>query len=372
MKVLFYAVNGLGLGHLVRLLAIARKLRLLAPRAELLFLTSSEADSLVYREGFAALKVPSKNIREESGLRKKTFVRLIHTVVWNVVSSYSPDVLVVDTFPLGNLQELVPILGWEMGKVFVFREQRPEMARRPAVQNSLRRYDRVIVPHDETEDPPVPAGVDVAKVGPILIRDREEVLSREEARRVLGIPADRQVVYASFGGGGDPEVERCLSLVLEAAREHGDLYAVLAPGPLYRRDRQEGPGKRAAAALAAMEGRTTTLDHFPAVEVFRAFDLAVSGVGYNSSHELLHVGVPGAFIPFHRVVDDQGARARWIAEREAGINIPAPDLEAVRAALGQLLDPAVRSRISRRARRLVPDNGAERAAQAILEVAQAR
>jgi UDP:flavonoid glycosyltransferase YjiC (YdhE family) len=369
LRFIFYAVNGLGLGHVVRLLAIARKLRARARDAEILFVTSSEADSVIYREGFAALKVPSKNVRVEVGLPKDAYVKLVQTVVWNAVSSFDPDVLVVDTFPTGNLQELVPLLTWEMRKVFIFREQKEEMARRPLLQNSLKLYDRVIVPHDEAEDLPLPEGVVAVRVGPILIRDRDEILSRGEARLKLGFADERTVVYASFGGGGDPEVDRCLRLVLTLALERPDLQVVLAPGPLYR----PGSGARrrgeVEALLGRLGGRASVLEHFPAVEVFRAFDLAVSGVGYNTSHELLYTGVPAIFIPFPRVLDDQGARARWIAAHEAGVTVPVPDLDSLREALLDLLRPGAREAVSRNAQRLVSQNGADRAAREILAVA---
>jgi predicted glycosyltransferase len=361
LRALFYAVNGLGLGHVVRLLAIARKLRRRARSAEILFVTSSEADSVIYREGFAALKVPSKSIREEAGIAKSTYQRLVQTVVLNAVTSFAPDVLVVDTFPTGNLQELLPILAWDLRKVFVYREQREEMARRPLLQNSLKLYDRVLVPHDEGEDLPLPDGVPVVRVGPILIRDRDELWTRDEARRRLDVPAEGLAVYASFGGGGDPEVDRCLRLVLSCAKEREDLAVVVAPGPLFRRD--------TAALLESLGPRGLSMEHFPAVELFRAFDAAVAGVGYNTSHELLYAGVPGLYIPFPRVLDDQGARARWIEDQAAGLALSAPDLDSMRTALGRLLDPGLRRDFSRRAERLVPDNGADRAAREILEVA---
>lgn len=382
-RVLFYAVNGLGLGHVVRLLAIARKVRKRAPDTEILFLTSSEADNVIYREGFAALKVPSKNIREESGVRKNTYLKLIQSVVWSTVTSFDPDVLVVDTFPTGNMQELVPILSWDLRKVFVFREQREEMARRPALRDAMRLYDRVLVPHDEAHDVPVPEGVQPVKVGPILIRDRDEVLSREAARQRLGLAPAASVVYASFGGGGDPEVDRCLRLCLQAVREREDQHIVLAPGPLYRQSAQTrgrvceatapvtargGKLPDAATLLEALGPRAKVLDHFPAAELYRAFDFAVAGVGYNTSHELLHVGIPAVYIPFPRVLDDQGARARWIVEGGAGLSLPAPDLETLRAAMDQLRDPGVREGMQKKARRLVPDNGADRAARTILDL----
>src|SRR4051812_4088241 len=64
LRVVCYAVNGTGVGHITRLLAIARWLRRYAAaldrRLEIWFLTSSEADGLVFAEGFAAFKIPSK------------------------------------------------------------------------------------------------------------------------------------------------------------------------------------------------------------------------------------------------------------------------------------------------------------------------
>ena len=67
------------------------------------------------------------------------------------------------------------------------------MARRPLLQHSLRLYDRVIVPHDEAQEVPVPEGVAAVSVGPILIRDRDEVMPREAARRKLGLAEGRTV-----------------------------------------------------------------------------------------------------------------------------------------------------------------------------------
>ena len=123
-RILFYAVNGLGLGHVTRLLAIARQVRRLAPGAEIVFFTSSEAEDVIFREGFAAFKVPSKSIRLEAGLRSSTYARMLQTVTLNLLASFHPHILVVDTFPAGAIQELLPVLRWESRKVFVYRAQR--------------------------------------------------------------------------------------------------------------------------------------------------------------------------------------------------------------------------------------------------------
>ena len=60
MRIIFYASNGFGLGHLMRTLAIARQLRKRVGNAEFIFLTNSEASHLAWDEGFATVKLMSR------------------------------------------------------------------------------------------------------------------------------------------------------------------------------------------------------------------------------------------------------------------------------------------------------------------------
>ncbi|WP_229635446.1 hypothetical protein, partial [Pseudomonas syringae] len=48
---LFLPINGAGLGHVSRALAVAKELRTQKPEAHIVFLTTSIAVHLVYREG---------------------------------------------------------------------------------------------------------------------------------------------------------------------------------------------------------------------------------------------------------------------------------------------------------------------------------
>lgn len=363
MRILFYAVDGLGLGHVTRTLAIARQVRALEPAAEILFLTASEADNVIYREGFAAVKLPSKTIRRETRLRASTYGRLVSVVSWNAIATFNPHVLVVDTFPAGAIHELLPLLRWDMRKVFIFRAQRAEHAHAGLMQSALRLYDRVLIPHSEGEaEIPVPPEVAAQWVGPILIRSRDEALGRREAREALGLPAEGTVIYATFGGGGDQEIAASVQAAEEAcARLAGsqEIRLAVACGPLFRE--AQGCG---AAKVTWLQG------HYPMALYLRAFDAAIAATGYNTATELLHVGVPTVFIPYARTVDDQEARAARIAAAGAGLTVPAPEPDLLAAALRRLLDPGTAERLSAAARALVPENGAERAARAILDAAR--
>jgi UDP-N-acetylglucosamine--N-acetylmuramyl-(pentapeptide) pyrophosphoryl-undecaprenol N-acetylglucosamine transferase len=353
LRILFYAVDGLGLGHVSRLLAIARQVRRQRADAHCLFLTASEAGEVIFREGFPAFKVPSRTARVTAALEPARYARMVQTVTWSLVSAFDPHLLVVDTFPAGTLQELLPLLRWNISKVFVFREQQPRYAADPYLQGILRLYQQVIVPHARGEcNLPVPEGVPAHWVGPVLLRERDEALSREEARAQLGLPLGGPWVLVSFGGGGDAEGRR---LATQCAALQGRFPAVgfaLAPGPLWPE--------------SVPLPRLPLIRQYPLAPYLPAFDAAISAAGYNTAHELLHFGMPSVFLPVAKGVDDQQARARRIAEAGAGVVLDNPSDEALADGLARVLDPASGRRYAESARALVPPGGAAAAARAIL------
>ena len=188
-RLLFYAVNGLGLGHVTRMLAIARAVRILRPGAQILFVTTTEADHVIYREGFASVKIPSRTIIQRTGIQPGVYNKLAQTVVMNTVAAYNPAILIADTFPVGASQELLPTLSWNMRRVFVYRAQIAERAADTQFQTLLTAYDLAIIPHEiDSETLPLPPTLRPVWTGPILIRNRAEALSKVEARRRLGLP----------------------------------------------------------------------------------------------------------------------------------------------------------------------------------------
>src|SRR5438067_2466635 len=84
------------------LVALAWAVRAAQPAAEILFLTASEASHLIYREGFAAIKVPSRTAAATGRLRRDSLLRVTQAVAWNTMLAFDPHALVVDTFPAGT------------------------------------------------------------------------------------------------------------------------------------------------------------------------------------------------------------------------------------------------------------------------------
>ncbi|MGE0712176.1 MAG: glycosyltransferase [Planctomycetota bacterium] len=363
IRIVNYAVNGRGVGHLTRLVAINRWLRRYAAycgaRAEVYFLTSSEADGLLFQEGFASFKLPSKTVVKETGIPKLAYLALAKQWVWHSLGLLRPDLLVVDTFPRGSFGELLSALDLAHHKAFIYRPLKASYAARPDFQAMLPLYDAILVPdHAEHAASFAPERVRdrVEHVGPVVCRERVELQGRAEARRALGVPDERLCVYLSAGGGGDPSSEDALSNALAALADDPGLHLVVGAGPLYRGRRQHGP-------------RITWLGHQRAIELMPGFDLALSAGGYNSFFELLYVGVPTVFLPQPKVADEQDVRvARAVAAGAARQLPPGAGPSEVRAALDALRDPAAREALTAAARALVPRNHARAAAAELLRL----
>jgi UDP-N-acetylglucosamine--N-acetylmuramyl-(pentapeptide) pyrophosphoryl-undecaprenol N-acetylglucosamine transferase len=333
LRVVSYAINGRGLGHLVRQLAILRWVRrygaLLGVNIECWVLTTSEADTLARREGIPAFKMPSKAMMRDAAIDPAKWLAVGRQWVMNAIAGLSPDVLVVDTFPGGSFGELLPVLETVPTRVLVARAVKDDIAADDAYRALLPLYHKAIVP-------------DERGVGPILLREREELQSRAEARTALGVTRDR-AVYITLGGGGDEAAARTLPVLAERLVARG-WHVVVGAGPLYIGPERRGP-------------HITWMDRYVPLELLGGVDAAVSAGGYNSVTELMFVGVPTVFLPQPRIADDQDGRAR--AAADAGAARLAATLDEVPDLLEAPGDPVA-------ARALVPHNGARAAAAEVL------
>lgn len=357
LRVVFYAVNGSGLGHVTRLVAIARWIRRLetllsGTPPELLFLTSTEATSLLTEHRLAAFKLPSKGTARACGLDVLEHRRLAKHFVWQTLGTMAPDLLVVGTFPQGSFDELLPVLDGPFAKALVLRAVKPEYAQRPVFQASMRLYDRVIVPHDPGTEPALaallPPDRPAAWVGDVLNIETSTADARATLRAELGL-GDERLVYLSAGGGGDPTSERALAALVAALIDRPDLHLLVGAGPLYK-------GRRLHGARLTWFDRAEVGRYFPAV------DAAVAAAGYNTFHELLHLGVPSAFFAQDKIADEQHRRIAAAATAGAALALP-PLGELgpahVQAAVSRLLEDRD---IATRARAFAPHNGARLAA----------
>ncbi|MFT5105067.1 MAG: UDP-N-acetylglucosamine--N-acetylmuramyl-(pentapeptide) pyrophosphoryl-undecaprenol N-acetylglucosamine transferase [Verrucomicrobiales bacterium] len=355
MRFCHYAINGIGLGHLARTIAIARALGI--DEHDHLFLTSSPATDLLEMESLPYIQFPSDHHLAEKtlALKDKTYSRLLHGIVSATINAYDPHVFVVDTLPTGSRGELAQLATCARRSVFILREQRKPLA--PEIAAAINRYTHILIPHRQGETP-IPAGIDPAKVtftGPILLRSKEDPPA---AKLPIILKPEQKLVGVAFGGGGDKDFAKLIRWVERCAADHPNLHFAISIPPLLR-ERITQPDSE----------NVTYFEQSPLADLWQRFDFVISAAGYNSTNELVHFGVPTILVPLERPLDDQFARARGLAEQGAARIVSAFDDASLGEAISFMKDPKSRARMSEKSQSLLPQNGASIAASVLTNVA---
>jgi len=361
LRVVAYAVNGSGVGHLTRLHGIARWIRRYAAaagaRAEVSFLTSCEADSILFADKFPSFKLPSKTVINDAGFDKLAYLGLAKQWVWHSLALLRPDLLIVDTFPRGAYGELLGALDLVRKRAFVYRPTKASFAARADFQAMLPLYDLVVVP-DTRDDANIQAPSSVQGrlrfVGPVVSRERCELMPRGAARAELGVEGERLAVLVSAGGGGDPGVDDHLATVHRALGDDDSIHLVFAAGPLHRGTPIRGP-------------RVTWIEGPGLAERMLAFDVAICAAGYNTFHEVMLAGIPALFVPQEKIADEQDQRAERAVAVGAAATIDLT-IDGVREGLARFRDRGARDAASNAARALVPASRARDAAAEMLRL----
>lgn len=354
MRLLFYATNGLGLGHVTRLLCIIRALRKMDDSHEVLFLTRCEAGPYRKEDDLFTIRIPGPARARSSGLTPKSYLQMAHPLLWQTVSSFDPHLLVTDTFPEGPERELAPLMKWPIKKAFVYRDSREGAWEAQGLRKSLDFYQRILVAHapeslalprEFAQDPRVHfTGTISERIG--------ESGSREPLRQRLGLGADPTAVV-TLGGGGDPEALGSLPEIVEGLRCRNIPFFV-ATGPLTR----EIP-----FPVSAREW----LPLWPLAPWLPAFDMAVASGGYNTVAELRAAGLPSLLIPFRRDPDDQEKRVDQAVREGWGLSARPDDPSGIGDGLDRLAERAgTAGRVEERNSGV--ESGAEIAASLLLDL----
>jgi radical SAM protein with 4Fe4S-binding SPASM domain len=362
MRVAFHAINGIGLGHVVRVVSLATEMRALCPGVALLVLTNARDTSILSRAGLDYVQLPPRLGEPHADPDRVSTALpepLEEAALAATLDAFEPDLVVFDTHAPMRVVAHVGSLGAR--SVLVLRELRPEALRAFAASGAPQAFDRIVVPHDPGEvDLSALDGAPVALVGPIV---RAMPASGEHEARVAE-RASPPTVVAMAGGGGQPvDGRRYLRAVADAhllarARVPG-LETTLVTGPYGEPppNAERYPGLtvvRSVPDLTALLSRAT---------------LVVSQAGYNAVAEIRALAKPVVLVPGHRKAEDQRARALRLA-RVSAASVARPEARAIADRIEELLTtPGALEAMSLAHRRLplVPQNRA--AAEAVLRPA---
>lgn len=352
-RVLMFSQNGVGLGHVVRQLAVSREL---SRHHEVVFCSMSQAIDVIAGQGYAVEYLPSHIY---SGVNYADWHGWARTQLEQMIDHYDVGAVVLDgSVPYQGLIEAVAPrddvrLAWIRRPMW---PASPESAVRLAQQ---RFFDLVIEPGEAAgamdTGPTVAHRERALCVTPIRLLEHDELASKAEAAAALGLDPGRPAMLIQLGSGTNHDVSALLERIIGQARLHPELQVAVAEW--HNSDQQ----------FDLWEG-ITCLRGFPYSRYYNAFDFSFSAAGYNSFHEILSFGLPSAFIPNPReYMDAQGTRAAFAEARGIGLRCDGT-LLGIGAALQELMDPVRRRSMRLAMRRLRRPNGAAAAANAIVEL----
>lgn len=353
-RVLFVTSNGHGMGHLTRLLATATRMK---DEAEPVFASLSTAVNVVGQYGFPYEYIGSDSVMHMQRSRWNTY---FHRRLSLTLDRVRPDVLVMDNYrPYEGLLSAVEgrgiALAWMRRAMW-----KPHVPLAATAQRN--RFSTVIEPGDYAAAYDAGATTtagDAHHVSPITLLSADELLSREQARAELGYGPDERVALVTLGSGNLHKTTTLQELVLTwFAQQAPGWRVVVTKAPIARGE-----------ALSAVGGREVeTLQVYPLARYTRAFDVAVSAAGYNAFHEWILGGLPTVWSPNTATpVDDQPARCRWADDHGYGIHLASETPEAVDHALRRITDDTALAAMVQKLSALPVQNGADQAAQLILQ-----
>ncbi len=352
-RVLFMSSNGIGMGHLTRLLAIARRC---PPSIEPVFLAMSQAAAVVEDFGYL-VEFTAHHLYLDLDVER--WNQALRAQLDEMIAFYDARALLFD----GNVpyRGLIDARLDHPGLPFLWCRRgmwRPG-AGRVALERT-RHFEAVLEPRDLAESyergETAHQGERRRPVDPILLLGRDELLERPAARAALGLDPERPAVLLQLGSRNNYDYGELFEIAHGHLRQRYDVQIAVAEWLI-------------AEATPDLPPGVIRLQTYPLCRYFQAFDAAISAAGYNSYHELIHYGLPTIFVPNeHPSMDDQLMRALFAARRGLGLCVRTAEPYRVRDAIDRLMDPLERAAIGARCQALAAGNGARAAAELVEEM----
>ncbi|MHA1835812.1 MAG: UDP-N-acetylglucosamine--N-acetylmuramyl-(pentapeptide) pyrophosphoryl-undecaprenol N-acetylglucosamine transferase [Candidatus Odinarchaeia archaeon] len=327
-KRIYFAPNGVALGHAGRCIPIAKEAA--NRKAKIIFSTYGDAVGFIKRVGFPVLIAPEIKFDEtqdgavamlDTSLKWPkhiiTFLKQLNTEI-KYIKSFKPDIILSDSrlSPLfaGKLLNIPRILLLHQIRMLI-----PHRKELTPFKQKLKHFGEDIIMYDthlfwRSSDiilaPDFPPPYTIAKqnlnvpkkmlrnvefIGQIISKRPEELPSKEELRRKLGVD-DRPLIYAGIAGTW-LEKKKLNEILTEIFLKIPDSYQIILT-----RGIPSNPDE------TVYEGENIKIfnwltDRYP---VLKACDLVISRAGHNTIAECLYYGKPSILIPTPAHTEHQG------------------------------------------------------------------
>ena len=353
--IMFVASNGVGVGHVSRLLAIARRID---PRLPVLFATQAQAVATIERLGYLAEYMPSAHyVGGDFEVWDNWFQHDLETLI----DTYDPAVVVYDgnNPSYGLMRAVAPRR--DCGLAWVRRGLLGPLVSR-FIDNS-RWFDLIIEPGELAGQPD--EGItaqrrdESALVPPIRLLDESELLPRVEAARRLGLDPARPAALIQLGAGYNRDIVSLVDAIVSELKRHKELQICVAEWI------------NGTDPLTYWAG-VTYLRGYPLSQYFKAFDFSISAAGYNTFHEVINFDLPTIFIPNrHPSMDDQAGRSTHAQAAQAAFELDEADLSDLSELVGILMQGKARDFIATQSQSLHQPNGAADASRLLTALHEA-
>jgi len=355
-RIMFVTINGVGMGHLTRMLAIAKRCQ---ASIEPVFVTMSQALKVLREQGYLAEFIPS---RQYLDCDINHWNRYLHDELNEMIAFYDPAVIVFD----GNVpyQGLIDSIKSNPDPWFIWSRRGMWRADNESIISREDYFQLVLEPGDlaGSDDHGITTRYQdrTYHVRSIRLLDPIEMLSREDARRELGMSQEKTAILIQLGAGNNFDYRSIYKTALSHIQERHD--AEIAVGEWLISDQP-----------IDLPETVKRMPGYPFARYFNAFDIAISAVGYNSFHELLFAGIPTIFVPNEAMKQDsQIARALYADRHGLALCVRTNEIYRLTSTIDKLFDKQERESIKARLARLDPTNGAAEAAALINEMAYSR
>ena len=348
--------NGVGMGHLARASAVALALKGVANP-----IIVSMAGGIAELPSYMGIRCEYIPGRDRGWMSREKWDKYLRDRLLALVEETGATVLSFDG--------VVPYPGVIAAKnsnqhlalVWVRRGLWQKKPQRFVLGLQSRMMDRIIEPGDiarEYDHGPTSIRRDAVLTSPVSLFQPSHAMSREDARKALGLDPNRPAVLVQLGTG-DSDVNEKMSAALSGLLGWKDLQVILTKAPTDKNGKSLAPDGLDIKVLR----------YFPLANVLHAFDAGVCATGYNGVHELLPAGLPTVFVSNIRGTDDQEARAQWCHDKGFALRANQSDLSDITAKVRELQDRVTRERLTKKCKELPAANGGAEIAKILFELA---
>src|SRR3989339_234815 len=299
MKLLIHAINGVGLGHIVRTSHVADALKIIRPDIDVIFVTNSKYSSFLKKKYKTYTLEKDTRAVVEGKYSYDDYLRYNSMAISKIISHENPKGVLFDCEL--NKDLLMFCKNNSIKTVYVLRNSTAE--RFLDIKSSLPVFDSVIIPHSK-EDVPCDQkefllSCPTSFTGPIL----DSFIPSEETIR-------KNILISLGSGANIPQNLPLFSVVdsfLKLLRtensliDNNQVYVDIVVGPFYEGNLD----------FSGFTVRPTT--ECLARDMYHA-KLVISGAGYNTINEIISTKTPAVIVPLSRRWDDQLKRAKYFEE----------------------------------------------------------